>query len=132
VTRILTPFWLVAALASGCLVLVEHIAPRTNDMAEKTMQKLMHTSAAKLIEGRQVLTSRRRVLLYVRMCANKVLHNVMILRAHTSGAFASVSPATFPRCIIAKQAQEVNPANPNSWILEGTGDAPLPRDRHLQ
>jgi lipopolysaccharide export LptBFGC system permease protein LptF len=115
VFRILLPFWVVSVFASGfAWLLLEHIAPRTNSLAEKTLQKLMHTSAAQLIEGDKYFRVGQ-FYFYVQSSENKVLRNVMIYERNT-GTFSAVADATFPTVWIAKEARE-DTKKANRWIL---------------
>jgi len=115
VIRILMPFWFMAVLASGAdYVLLEYVAPRTNELAKKTLQTLMHTSATQLIEGDKYFRVGQ-YYFYVQDVQNKVLRNVMIYERNT-GAFSSLSTATYPSVIIAREAHE-DPQKPNKWVL---------------
>ncbi len=115
VIRILMPFWFMAVLASAAdYALLEYVAPRTNVMVKKTLQKLMHTSATQLIEGDKYFHVDK-YYFYVQDVQDKVLHNVMIY-ARNTGDFTSIATATYPSVIIAREAHE-DPQKPNRWIL---------------
>jgi len=114
--RIMTPFLLMSLLASGAnYLVVEKVAPRTNNMAEKSLMKLMARSAIPLIEGDKYF----RVgpyMFFVQSVENKVLKKVMIYD-RGSGSFGALNDTTFPIVILADSAYE-DPKVPNSWILK--------------
>jgi len=116
IPRILAPFLVMALLAA--LVdwgIVEKVAPKTNQMAEKSMMKLMSSSAAPLIENDKYFRAGK-YYFYVQSVDNKVLKNVMVYE-RGAGNFAAIAPTTFPSVFIAKSAHE-DPKTPNLWIFE--------------
>lgn len=117
VPRIILPFLFMALLASVVdWLIVEKVAPHTNEMAEKTLTSLMSSSIAPVIESDKYF----RVgpyYFYVGSAQNHILSNVMIYE-RGSGNFTAMAPATFPVVILAKTAHE-DPKVPNRWILEG-------------
>jgi lipopolysaccharide export LptBFGC system permease protein LptF len=114
--RILAPFLLMALAASLVdWAIVEKVAPRTNQMAEKSLMKLMSTSAAPLIESDKYFRVGH-YYFYVQSVENKVLQNVMVYERGT-GNFAAFVPTTFPTVYVARRAYE-DPKHQNRWILE--------------
>jgi lipopolysaccharide export system permease protein len=116
IPRIIAPFLVMALLASlADWVIVERIAPRTNQMAEKVLMNLMSRSTIPLIESDKYFRVGN-FYFYVGRVENNVLHNVMVYERE-AGTFGSFSPAVFPVVRIATTARE-NPKVPNEWILE--------------
>ncbi|MDF2439315.1 MAG: lipopolysaccharide export system permease protein [Abditibacteriota bacterium] len=116
IPRILAPFLVMALLAA--LVdwgIVEKVAPKTNQMAESSLMKLMSSSAAPLIESDKYFRAGK-YYFYVQSVENKVLKNVMVYE-RGSGNFAAIAPTTFPSVFIAKSARE-DPKRPNLWVFE--------------
>ena len=114
--RIIAPFLFMALVASAVdWWIVEKVAPRTNDLAEKALLKLMSVSAVPLIESDKYFRVGN-YYFYVQSVENNVLHSVMIYE-RGSGNFTSFAPTTFPTVLIADTARE-NPKIPNQWILE--------------
>lgn len=119
--RIVAPFLVVALLASVVdWVIVEKISPRTNDMAEKSLMRLMARSAAPLIESDRYFRAGQ-YYFYVgdveRQGSNvAVLHNVMVYERDMSNMSTFV-PVTFPSVKIAQSAHE-EPAGSGTWVLE--------------
>ena len=113
--RILAPFWAMAVLASlFSYVLLEHVAPRTNDLAEKSLGRLMNTQATNLIENDKYFRVGQ-YYFYVGSIEGKVLRNVMVYE-RGAGNFSAFAPTTFPTVSIAREARE-DPKKPNSWIF---------------
>jgi lipopolysaccharide export system permease protein len=116
-TRIILPFLGMALLASGFdFLIVEKVAPRTNDMAEKAMMKLMSASTAPLLESDKYFRVGNYYFYVQRVDENHVLHDVMLYE-RGSGNFAAFTPTTFPVVRLAKTARE-NPRVQNQWIFE--------------
>jgi lipopolysaccharide export system permease protein len=116
IPRIIAPFLVVSLLAAGAdWIIVEKVAPRTNQMAEKTLANLMARSAVPFIESDKYFRVGN-YYFYVGRVENQVLSNVMVYEreAGTLGAFA---PSVFPVVRIASSARE-NPQIANQWILE--------------
>ncbi|HVF11420.1 MAG TPA: LptF/LptG family permease [Abditibacteriaceae bacterium] len=115
--RVIMPFLGMALLASGVdFLIVEKVAPRTNDLAEKAMMKLMSASAAPLLESDKYFRVGNYYFYVQRVDDNHVLHDVMLYERGT-GNFAAFTPTTFPVVRLAKTARE-NPRVPNQWIFE--------------
>jgi lipopolysaccharide export system permease protein len=113
--RILAPFWAVSIAASlANYALLEHIAPKTNNLAEKSLAKLMNTQATKLIENDKYFRVGN-YYFYVQSVEDRVLRNVMVYE-RGAGNFSAFAPTTFPTVSIAREARE-DPAKPNSWIF---------------
>lgn len=114
--RIMAPFLLMSLLASVAdYVLVEKIAPRTNDMAEKELLKLMARSAVPLIESDRYFRAGK-YYFYVERVEKGVLHNVMIYE-RGSGTYSSFVPQTFPIVRLARTARE-DPKSSTRWIFK--------------
>jgi lipopolysaccharide export system permease protein len=114
--RIVMPFLLMSLLASvGDWLLVEKVAPVTNDMAEKELLRLMARSAVPLIESDKYFRAGQ-YYFYVESVENGVLHNVMVYErgSSTYGAFV---PQTFPIVRLARVAHE-DAKVPGRWIFE--------------
>jgi len=115
--RIIMPFLGMAILASGVdFLIVEKVAPRTNDMAEKAMLKLMSASTAPLLESDKYFRVDNYYFYVQRVDENHVLHDVMLYE-RGSGNFAAFTPTAFPVVRLAKTARE-DPQVPNQWIFE--------------
>lgn len=114
--RIMAPFLFMSLLASAAdYWIVEKVAPRTNDMAEKSLLKLMSRSAVPLIEGDKYFRVGN-YYFYVQSVENKVLKNVMIYE-RGAGNFGSLNATTFPTVYLAASAFE-DPKAANNWILK--------------
>jgi lipopolysaccharide export system permease protein len=114
--RILAPFLVMALLASVVNgVIVEKVAPRTNQMAEKSLMKMMSMSAAPLIESDKYFRVGH-YYFYVQSVEDKVLKNVMVYERGT-GNFAAFAPSTYPTVYVAQSAHE-NPKAQNQWVLK--------------
>lgn len=117
IPRILAPFLVMSLFASFAdWLVIEKVAPRSNEMAEKTLATLMSRSVAPLIESDKYFRVGN-YYFYVGSVQNGVLRNVMVYERETGnlGAFA---PTVFPVVRIAKSARE-NPKVANEWVLEG-------------
>lgn len=113
--RIVMPFLFMALLASiGDWLIVEKVAPKTNDMASKTLARLMSQNAMPLIDSDRYFRAGQ-YYFYVGTAERGVLRQVMIYQRDAS-QFSSLVPATFPTVMIAASAQE-NPQKKGEWIL---------------
>lgn len=113
--RIVMPFLFMALLASiGDWIIVEKIAPKTNDMASKTLARLMSQNAMPLIDSDRYFRAGQ-YYFYVGTAERGVLRQVMIYQ-RDAAQFSSLVPATFPTVMIAASAQE-NPQKKGEWIL---------------
>ena len=116
VPRILAPFLGMALLASFAdWLIVEKIAPRTNDLAEKSLLKLMSRAATPLMESDKYFRAGN-YYFYVGSKDGNVLRNVMVYERNNN-TFGSFAPATFPIVRLAASAHE-NPKIANQWILQ--------------
>lgn len=114
--RIVAPFLAMALLASiADYLIVERVAPRTNDMANKTLARLMGQSVAPFIETDRYFKAGS-YYFYVGTVENGVMHNVMIYQRDTA-RYSNLAPTTYPLVIIAATAYQ-NPKQKNQWILE--------------
>lgn len=117
IPRIVAPFLVMSLLASFAnWLMVEKVAPRTNEMANKTLASLMSRSIAPLIETDKYFRAGN-YYFYVGSVQDNVLRNVMVYQRE-AGEFGTFTPTTFPIVRIAKEARE-NPKAPNQWILTG-------------
>lgn len=119
IPRIVTPFLVMALIASFAdWLVVEKVAPRTNNLAEKTLLNLMSRASAPLIDSDKYFRAGN-YYFYVQDVSNdhKILHNVMVY-ARGTGNFGAFEPATFPVVNIAVSAAE-DPNVKNQWILRG-------------
>jgi lipopolysaccharide export LptBFGC system permease protein LptF len=113
--RIVMPFLVMALLASLCdWLIVEKVAPKTNDMASKSLARLMSQSAVPLIDNDRYFRAGR-YYFYVGTAERGVLHQVMIYQRDAS-QYSSFVPATYPLVILAGTAKE-NPKKKGEWIL---------------
>ncbi|BCM91176.1 hypothetical protein IAD21_03040 [Abditibacteriota bacterium] len=114
--RIVAPFLFMALVTSGVdYVIVEHVAPITNDRAEKTLARLMSQNSAPFIDSDRYFRAGP-YYFYVGRAENGVLQDVMIYqRADTK--YTSFAPTTYPIVMIAKTAHE-NPDHKGQWILQ--------------
>lgn len=116
IPRILAPFLGMALLASLVdWAIVEKVSPITNDLAEKTLLKMMSRTATPLIENDKYFRAGN-YYFYVGRKDGGTLKNVMVYQRDT-GTFGSFAPATFPIVQIAESAEE-NPKIANQWILK--------------
>jgi lipopolysaccharide export LptBFGC system permease protein LptF len=113
--RIVMPFLVMALLASlGDWLVVEKVAPKTNDMASKALAKLMTRSAVPLIDSDRYFRAGP-YYFYVGTAQNGILQQVMIYQRDAS-RYSSFVPATYPVVMIAGSARE-NPDQKGQWIL---------------
>jgi lipopolysaccharide export LptBFGC system permease protein LptF len=113
--RIVMPFLVMALLASiGDWLIVEKIAPKTNDMASKSLAKLMSQNAVPLIDSDRYFRAGQ-YYFYVGTAQGGVLHQVMIYQRDAS-QYSAFVPATFPLVILAGSARE-NSKKKGEWIL---------------
>jgi lipopolysaccharide export LptBFGC system permease protein LptF len=117
IPRIVAPFLVMSLFASFAnWLMVEKVAPRTNDMANKTLASLMSRSIAPLIETDKYFRAGN-YYFYVGSVQDNVLHNVMVYQRE-AGEFGAFAPTVFPIVRIAREARE-DPKSPNQWILTG-------------
>lgn len=117
IARVVAPFLVMSLLASFAnWLMVEKIAPRTNDMANKTLASLMSRSIVPLVETDKYFRAGN-YYFYVGSVRDGVLHNVMVYQRE-AGDFGAFAPTVFPIVRIAREAHE-NPAKPNQWVLGG-------------
>lgn len=114
--RIVMPFLVMALLASfGDWLIVEKIAPKTNDMASKSLARLMSQNVVPLIDNDRYFRAGQ-YYFYVGTAENGVLRQVMIYQRDAS-QYSAFAPATFPVVMIAAKAYE-NPQKKGEWVLE--------------
>ncbi|RYX85333.1 YjgP/YjgQ family permease [bacterium] len=114
--RIVAPFLFMALVTSAIdYVIVEHVAPITNDRAEKTLARLMSQNSAPFIDSDRYFRAGP-YYFYVGRAQNGLLQDVMIYqRADTK--YTNFAPTVYPVVMIAKTAHE-NPEHKGQWILE--------------
>jgi lipopolysaccharide export system permease protein len=114
--RIVAPFMVVAMLASVAdYLIVERLAPTTNEMANKSLARLMGESMQPFIDSDRYFHAGQ-YYFYVGSVENGVMHNVMIYQRDTT-RYSAMVPSTFPLVMIAETARE-NPRQKGQWILE--------------
>jgi lipopolysaccharide export system permease protein len=114
--RIVLPFLFMALCASLLnWTIVEKVAPKTNDLANKSLAKLMGESAQPFIDSDRYFHTGQ-YYFYVGTVENGIMHNVMIYQRDLSRYSATV-PSTFPVVMIAESAYE-NPKHKGQWILK--------------
>ncbi|RYG69332.1 YjgP/YjgQ family permease, partial [bacterium] len=113
--RIVMPFLVMAMLASiGDWVIVEKVVPTTNDMASKSLAKLMSRNAVPLIDSDRYFRAGP-YYFYVGTAENGVLRQVMIYQRDAT-QYSAFVPAVFPVVMLAGSARE-NPKQKGEWIL---------------
>ncbi len=116
IMRILAPFLVMSALASGLnWFIVEYIKPQTNALAQKSLARLMSQSALPFIDSDRYFHAGQ-YYFYVGTVESGIMRNVMIYQRDVS-RFSSTVPSVFPTTMIAATARQ-NPQNKNQWILE--------------
>ena len=114
--RIIAPFMVVALLASICdYLIVEKLAPITNDLSDKAFKRLVGQSVQPFIDNDRYFHAGQ-YYFYVGSVENGVMRNVMIYQRDTS-RYSSLEPSRFPVVMIADTARE-NPRQKGQWILE--------------
>jgi len=114
--RIVAPFLVMALVTSlADYLLVEHIAPVTNNRAQTALARLMSQNAAPLIDSDRYFRAGPYTF-YVGTAQNGLLSNVMIYQRAES-KYSSFAPVTYPIVILARTAHE-NPKKKGQWILE--------------
>lgn len=114
--RVAAPLLLFSLLAAVAdYVLVERIAPGTNQAAEKLLMQLMARQAAPLMEGDRYFRAGN-YYFYVESVRQGVLRNVMIYE-RGSGNYAALSPTVFPVVLLARSARQ-DPKKSQTWILQ--------------
>ena len=113
--RIVMPFLVMALLASLIdWLLVEKVTPKTNNMTNKALAKLMTQSAVPMIDSDRYFRAGP-YYFYVGTAQNGVLQQVMIYQRDAS-RYSAFVPATYPLVMIAGSARE-NPKQKGQWIL---------------
>jgi lipopolysaccharide export LptBFGC system permease protein LptF len=114
--RIVMPFLFMALMAAFAnYLIVEKVAPKTNERAEKLLATVMSQSAAPLIDSDKYFRAGP-YYFYVGRAEDGILEDVMIYERATSN-ISSFVPSTFPVVRLAKRAYE-NPKKQGEWILE--------------
>ncbi len=114
--RIVVPFLFMALVTSVAdYVMVEYVAPLTNDRAEKTLTRLMSQNAAPLIDSDRYFRAGP-YQFYVGKAKNGQLENVMIYQ-RADAKYTNFASVVYPIVMIAKTAHE-NPDHKGQWILE--------------
>jgi lipopolysaccharide export LptBFGC system permease protein LptF len=114
--RIVMPFLFMALMAAFAnYLIVEKVAPKTNERAEKLLARVMSQSAAPLIESDKYFRAGP-YYFYVGRAEDGILEDVMIYE-RASSRISSFVPSTFPVVRLAKKAYE-NPKKQGEWILE--------------
>jgi lipopolysaccharide export system permease protein len=114
--RIMAPFLFMALLASiANFLIVERIAPHTNDRANRLRARIVGENAAPFIDSDRYFRAGN-YHFYVGTAQNGVLKNVMVYERNSS-RIAAFAPNVFPTVYIAQRARE-NPKNKGEWILE--------------
>ena len=114
--RIVAPFLFMALLTSvGDYVIVEHVAPLTNDRAEKTLARLMSQNAAPFIDSDRYFRAGP-YQFYVGRAVGGKLENVMIYQ-RADAKFTNFAPTVYPVVMVARSAHE-NPSHKGQWILK--------------
>jgi len=117
ISRIVAPFMVMSLLASFVnWLMVEKVAPRTNDLANQTLASLMSRSVVPLIETDKYFRAGN-YYFYVGSVKDDVLRNVMVYQRE-AGDFGAFTPTVFPIVRIAREARE-DTSRPNRWILSG-------------
>ena len=116
--RVLAPFLFMALVASLLdWVVVEKVAPITNDLAKKTLYTMMSRTPDKIFEGDMYFRAGQYCFYVGNVDPDThVLHNVMVYVRGENGIFGNESGILYPTVIIAKTAQE-DPKMPNRWIF---------------
>ena len=116
IPRILAPFLVMSLFASFAdWLVIEKIAPRSNQLAKNTLTSLMSRSVVPLIETDKYFRVGN-YFFYVGSVQNGVLKDVMIYERE-AGTFGSLAPTVYPIVRLARSARE-NPKVANQWILE--------------
>ncbi len=116
IPRIIAPFLFMALLASVLnWVVVEKVAPKTNELANKSMARLMSESAAPFIDSDRYFHAGP-YYFYVGTVENGVMRNVMVYQ-RDAARYSAYVPTTFPIVYIAASARQ-NPKNKGQWIME--------------
>ena len=119
-TRIVAPFLVMAALASVAdWFIVEKVAPITNDLAEKSLARIMLRPSVALIESDKYFRVGQ-FYFYVGSVQGHgpgaILQNVMIYERDSS-RYSSLVPATFPIVRLAALGQE-DPVGSGKWRFD--------------
>ena len=114
--RIMAPFLFMALLASIVnFLVVEKIAPKTNERANRLRAKIVGENAAPFIDSDRYFRAGN-YHFYVGTAENGVLRNVLVYERNSS-RLASFAPNVFPTVYVAQKAHE-NPKKKGEWILE--------------
>ncbi len=116
--RVLTPFLFMALIASLLdWVVVEKVAPITNDLAKKTLYTMMSRAPEKIFQNDMYFRAGQYCFYVGSVDPNThVLNNVMVYVRAESGIFGSEAGVNYPTVIIAKTAQE-DKKKPNRWVF---------------